>query len=507
MTRGDGALLKVTSGRSPVSAWTFGAATRDVRIRIGSSQEATWRFLDPDVAPLHFEMFWDGSTLWLAAPYEAEVRVNGQPIREWTPLQGRFRIEFGGAAVDGLAPEGDTTNHDLSFGAWRRTEAAPPVHTSDSAPRGFQAASGPPPSDLDTQDELPGEPTVYLQGRQPKPSPKEDEGWEDEPTRAAPLPDMEEDRPTAVPSQPASASEALRSEATVFAPLPEPPRAPAAPPSHVRPASSSAAPLPATPPPSSVQLAPELASPQPQAPDAPPREPSTGGPPPPTFVLPPEPTRKGFFARLFRPTPKVHEPTPSEHSEEPAPRPKNLRAYLEQGPELFGARPKVWLPSLLVLLVAAVMVTTSAARRSARRSSPPSASESTKTAEGPAQGTTASKRDESPRHASPPSQHEPGTPAERPAPRAEVQAPSTPPSPSEGDTAPAYSPKQAVEWLATGRLRMALAAYEALRDAYPDVSAFAEAARILSREVETLCTPPLRNPSACAPPPAPEAAP
>ncbi len=491
MTAREGALLKVTAGRSPVSAWTFGAATRDVRIRIGSSQDATWRFLDPNVAPIHFEMFWDGGTLWVTAPYGPEVRVDGHFVRDWMPLQGRFRIEFGSAAIEGMAPESDATDHERALGAFREVDAAPPVNRH-SAPQGFQAASAGAIPDP-TRDELPGEPTVYLRDRPRGPGTPPD-GWEDEPTRAEPLPDLDEDRPTALPA-PAAPSEAgaLRSEATVFAPLPEPP---ASSPSSGHLAPAPAAPTPATPAhappgPSSVHLAPELAAPTP-APSATPE----ADPPPPTFVLPPEPTRRGFFARMFRPAPKVEQAPSSPREQKATSAPK---AFLEQGPILFGARPKVWLPALLVLLLAGGLMTASALRR--RRASravqpkPPATATGGEARQVPSASPSPMPRKPSAAPATPPKPTRPSPPA--------VEASREPVVPSEEAPGAAYTPKEAVEWLATGRLRMALAAYEALREAHPEVGAFREAARILAKEVENLCAPPVRNPSACAPPPAP----
>lgn len=66
---------------------------------VGSGPEAGWNVSAPGVAPVHFELYWDGSSLWVSPPMAGTLTVDGERVQSWRQLAGRARIEFGQAAM------------------------------------------------------------------------------------------------------------------------------------------------------------------------------------------------------------------------------------------------------------------------------------------------------------------------------------------------------------------------------------------------------------------------
>ncbi|MAT28556.1 MAG: hypothetical protein CMN31_26335 [Sandaracinus sp.] len=50
------------------------------------------------MAPVHFELYWDGSSLWVSPPMAGTLTVDGERVQQWRQLAGRCRVEFGRAA-------------------------------------------------------------------------------------------------------------------------------------------------------------------------------------------------------------------------------------------------------------------------------------------------------------------------------------------------------------------------------------------------------------------------
>ena len=92
------ARVQLAQGHSEAGLWDLSSDVPEARITIGSSPTAGWLVSAPEVAPVHFELFWDGSSLWLSPPHEGELTVDGERVGAWRQLVGRCRLEFGRAA-------------------------------------------------------------------------------------------------------------------------------------------------------------------------------------------------------------------------------------------------------------------------------------------------------------------------------------------------------------------------------------------------------------------------
>lgn len=95
---GQWARVQLAQGQSEAGLWDLSSDVPEARITIGSSPEAGWTVDAMDVAPNHFELFWDGQSLWLSPPSAGELTVDGERVQTWRQLVGRSRVEFGRAA-------------------------------------------------------------------------------------------------------------------------------------------------------------------------------------------------------------------------------------------------------------------------------------------------------------------------------------------------------------------------------------------------------------------------
>jgi hypothetical protein len=95
------ARLRLVQGESPAQVWELVASAGQTTLTVGLSPGCNWVVREEGVAPIHFSLHWDGSTLRIADTYAAGgVRVDGGLIGpQWRPLTGRVRIDFGKAAI------------------------------------------------------------------------------------------------------------------------------------------------------------------------------------------------------------------------------------------------------------------------------------------------------------------------------------------------------------------------------------------------------------------------
>ena len=97
-TPGHWARVQLAQGNSAAGLWDLSSETPEARITVGAGFGAGWSVQAPDVAPVHFELFWDGSALWISPPFDGDLTVDGERIQGWRQMLGRSRVEFGRAA-------------------------------------------------------------------------------------------------------------------------------------------------------------------------------------------------------------------------------------------------------------------------------------------------------------------------------------------------------------------------------------------------------------------------
>ena len=100
--RAQAGLVRVLRG-GEARSWTFlrGVASQ---LMAGSSPAATMVLSGWDIAPLQFDVVWDGEHLWLQDPLRlARTFVNGHLLNEWLPVVGHAVVACGQARVLALA--------------------------------------------------------------------------------------------------------------------------------------------------------------------------------------------------------------------------------------------------------------------------------------------------------------------------------------------------------------------------------------------------------------------
>lgn len=94
------ARARLVLGDSKGALWEVRDNIAEARIAVGSSSKCAWVVTGPGIAPIHFELFWDGASLWVGNSENASgIRVDGHPLRDWEALYDRSRIEFGTAVM------------------------------------------------------------------------------------------------------------------------------------------------------------------------------------------------------------------------------------------------------------------------------------------------------------------------------------------------------------------------------------------------------------------------
>jgi len=76
--------------------WQIDSQYPQARLSIGSAAAAGWPINAFGVQPNHFEIYWDGNTLYLADTLRVGgVTLNGQPLgAEWVQIRGRGEVVF-----------------------------------------------------------------------------------------------------------------------------------------------------------------------------------------------------------------------------------------------------------------------------------------------------------------------------------------------------------------------------------------------------------------------------
>ena len=93
------ARVQLVRGESDAGLWDLTGHMPETRILVGSGLRAGWIVHAEGVHNGHFELYWDSQTLWVSAPLEGSLSVDGEPVLNWRKLTGRVRLEFGQAAM------------------------------------------------------------------------------------------------------------------------------------------------------------------------------------------------------------------------------------------------------------------------------------------------------------------------------------------------------------------------------------------------------------------------
>lgn len=93
------ARVQLAQGQSAAGLWDLSSEVPEARLVVGSAQSAGWIVQASDVQPEHFELFWDGHSLWVSPARQGQVLVDSEIVVDWRQLAGRTRVAFGGAAM------------------------------------------------------------------------------------------------------------------------------------------------------------------------------------------------------------------------------------------------------------------------------------------------------------------------------------------------------------------------------------------------------------------------
>jgi len=109
-------------------------------VRMGSSPEADWRVEAEGVAPMHCELLWDGTGLFVHDPLRLGCTyIESQRVDTWSPLKGSHLLRMGAAAIWIQAPVQPSEKPLASALRWvqaeqqRLRESGPPAR--DRTPR------------------------------------------------------------------------------------------------------------------------------------------------------------------------------------------------------------------------------------------------------------------------------------------------------------------------------------------------------------------------------------
>lgn len=92
--------LQILAGKSGQPSWRFTSKYPNSRISVGSDAYCHWQLESNGVAPVHFELSWDGQILWISDVAKPDaVFLNGQPVSGWTQVVDGSRVRFGGAEL------------------------------------------------------------------------------------------------------------------------------------------------------------------------------------------------------------------------------------------------------------------------------------------------------------------------------------------------------------------------------------------------------------------------
>lgn len=91
--------VQLAAGQSAAGLWDLSNQVPEARVTVGAGPDAGWNVQAPGVAPVHFEFYWDGASLWVSPPMAGQLTVDGERVQNWRQIAGRSRVEFGSAAM------------------------------------------------------------------------------------------------------------------------------------------------------------------------------------------------------------------------------------------------------------------------------------------------------------------------------------------------------------------------------------------------------------------------
>ena len=127
------ARVKLVSGNSGAAMWDLSSALPEARVTVGSGTDAGWNVQAQGVAPVHFELYWDGKALWVGPPMAGTLTVDGQPVQAWRQLSGQCRVQFGGGtmAIETSGAQPQVPQHAAAPAQPLTSQAALPIGSLD----------------------------------------------------------------------------------------------------------------------------------------------------------------------------------------------------------------------------------------------------------------------------------------------------------------------------------------------------------------------------------------
>ncbi len=99
-TPANWARVQLTQGQSGAGLWDLSSAVPQARISVGAGPDAGWNVQAGGVLPVHFELAWDGTFLWVSPPAPGgSLAVNNEQVSAWKQLTGRCALSFGQAVM------------------------------------------------------------------------------------------------------------------------------------------------------------------------------------------------------------------------------------------------------------------------------------------------------------------------------------------------------------------------------------------------------------------------
>gem|GEM_PF-2176304 len=113
--------------------WQIDSQYPQARLSIGSAAAAGWPINAFGVQPNHFEIYWDGNTLYLADTLRVGgVTLNGQPLgAEWVQIRGRGEVVFGQASMSIETSESNARPIQTDPSIAKRVSVTPDMGTQE----------------------------------------------------------------------------------------------------------------------------------------------------------------------------------------------------------------------------------------------------------------------------------------------------------------------------------------------------------------------------------------
>src|SRR5687768_2581453 len=95
------ARARLTRGNSAGAIWEITSDYPEARLSLGTDPNAGWPITANGVYPVHCELFWDGTSLWVADTLAVGgVFLDGARVTDWVQIRGPAELRFGQAALD-----------------------------------------------------------------------------------------------------------------------------------------------------------------------------------------------------------------------------------------------------------------------------------------------------------------------------------------------------------------------------------------------------------------------